>query len=49
MAKKFLIDALTALHLVNVRGIEGRSIFVDAEDWQNFPERLGHILIDFLK
>jgi hypothetical protein len=49
MAKKFLIDAPWAIRLVIVRGIERRSILVDAEDWQNFLERSGHFLKDFLK
>jgi hypothetical protein len=49
IAKKFLIAAPWALHLVSVHGIERRSIFVDAQDWWNFLERSGHIFKDFLK
>jgi hypothetical protein len=36
MARKSLINAPWALHLVSVRGIERRSIFADAQDYQNF-------------
>jgi hypothetical protein len=49
MARKSRIDAPGALHHIIVRGIERRSIFVDAQDYQNFLERSGHILKDFLK
>jgi putative transposase len=49
MARKSRIDAPGALHHNIVRGIERRSIFVDAQDYQNFLERSGHILKDFLK
>lgn len=49
MAKKFRIDAPGALHHIIVRGIERRSIFIDALDCQNFLERWGNILRDFLK
>jgi hypothetical protein len=43
------IDAPGALHHIIVRGIERWSIFFDAQDYQNFLERSGHILKDFLK
>jgi putative transposase len=46
MARKSRIDAPGALHHIIVRGIERRSIFVDAQDYQNFLERLGTILTD---
>jgi putative transposase len=46
MARKSRIDAPGALHHVIVRGIERRSIFFDGRDYQNFLERLGHILTD---
>jgi hypothetical protein len=49
MAIISLIDAPGALHYIMVRGIERRSIFADARDYQNFLERSGHILKDFLK
>jgi hypothetical protein len=49
MARETRIDAPGALHHIIVQGIERRSIFVDARDYQNFLERLGHILKDFLK
>jgi putative transposase len=35
-----------ALHHIIVRGIERRSIFFDDRDYQNFLERLGHLLTD---
>ena len=44
MARKSRIDAPGALQHIIVRGIERRSIFVDAQDYQNFLERLGNIL-----
>jgi len=47
MARKSRIDAPGALQHIIVRGIERRSIFVDAQDYQNFLERLGNILTDF--
>ena len=46
MARKSRIDAPEALQPIIVRGIECRSIFVDALDYQNFLERLGNILRD---
>jgi hypothetical protein len=49
MARKSRINAPGALHYIKVRGIERRSIFVVLQDYQNFLERLGHILKDFLK
>ena len=48
MARKSRIDAPGALHHIIVRGIERRSIFVDAQDYQNFLNRLGNILTDSL-
>ena len=49
MARKSRIDALGALQHIIVRGIERRSIFVDAQDYENFLERLGNILRDEIK
>ena len=49
MARKSRIDAPGALHHIIVRGIERRSIFVDAQDYENFLERLGNILTDEIK
>jgi len=49
MARKSRIDAPGALHHIIARGNERWSIFVDAQDYQNFLERSGHILKDFLK
>jgi hypothetical protein len=49
MARKSRIDAPGALPHFIVRGDERRSIFVDAKDYQDFLERSGHILKDFLK
>jgi hypothetical protein len=46
MAWKSRIEAQGALHHIIVRGIARRSIFVDAQDYQNFLERLGNILRD---
>ncbi|MFO7685491.1 MAG: hypothetical protein R6V60_05320 [Desulfobacterales bacterium] len=46
MARKSRIDAPGALHHIISRGIERRSIFFDGRDYQNFLERLGHILTD---
>ena len=34
------------LHHIIIRGIERRVIFKDAQDHQDFLERLGHILTD---
>jgi predicted XRE-type DNA-binding protein len=46
MARKSRIDAPGAIHHIIVRGIERRSIFVDAQDYQNFLQRLGNLLTD---
>ena len=49
MARKSRIDATGALHYIIVQCIVRRSIYVDAQDYQNFLERSGHILKDFFK
>ncbi|MFZ0611265.1 MAG: hypothetical protein WAM73_03420 [Desulfobacterales bacterium] len=49
MARKSRIDAPGALHHIIIRGIDRRSIFTDARDYQNFLERLGNILTDEIK
>ena len=49
MARKSRIDDPEALHHFIARGIEHRSIFVDAPDYQSFLERLGNILGDEIK
>jgi hypothetical protein len=49
MARKSRIGAPGALHHIIVRGIERWAIFVDAQDYQNFLERSGHFLKDFLR
>ena len=49
IARKSRIDAPGALHHIIVRGIERRSIFVDAQEYENFLERLGNILSDEIK
>ncbi|MFZ0728192.1 MAG: hypothetical protein WAO07_04910 [Desulfobacterales bacterium] len=49
MARKSRIDAPGALHHIIIRGIERRSIFADARDYQNFLKRLGNILTDEIK
>jgi len=46
MARKSRIDASGALHHIIVRGNERWSIFVDAQDYQNFLEWMGNILSD---
>ena len=46
MARETRIDDPGALHHIIVRGVEHRSIFVDAQDYQDFLERLGPILTD---
>jgi hypothetical protein len=46
IARKSSIDALGAPHQIIVRGIERRSIFVDAQDYKNFFDCLGNILSD---
>jgi hypothetical protein len=49
MARKSGIDAPGALHHIIVRGIERRSIFVDAQDFENFLQWLGNLLTDEIK
>jgi hypothetical protein len=49
MARKSRIDAPGALHHIIVQCAVRRSISVDAQDYQNFFERSGHFLKDFLK
>ena len=49
MAWKSRIDAPGALHHIIVRGIERRSIFVDAQDYEIFLDRLGNILSGEIK
>ena len=49
MARKSCIDATGALHHIIVRGFERQSIFVDAQDYENFLIRLGNILRDEIK
>lgn len=44
MPRKSRIDAPGALHHIIVRGIEGRNIFRDDKDRNNFLERFGDIL-----
>jgi putative transposase len=44
MPRKARIDAPGALHHIIVRGIERRKIFYDADDQDNFLQRLGVIL-----
>jgi putative transposase len=46
MPRKARIDAPGALHHIIVRGIEGRKIFSDDQDRDNFVERLGGILTE---
>ena len=46
MPRQARIDAPGALHHIIIRGIERRVIFKDAQDHQNFLERLGHILTE---
>ena len=49
MGRKSRIDAPGALHHIIVRGIERRSIFVDAQDYEIFLDRLGNILSGEIK
>ena len=49
IATKSRIDAPVALHHIIVRGIERRSIFVDAQDYENFLDRMGSILSGEIK
>ena len=44
MPRKARIDAPGALHHIICRGIEGRPIFQNATDRNDFVERLGNIL-----
>ncbi len=46
MTRKSRPDAPGALHHIIVRGIERRSIFFDGRGYQNFLERLDHLLTD---
>ena len=49
MARKSRIDAPGVLHHIIVRGIERRSIFIDAQDYENFLKRLVNILSNEIK
>jgi len=49
MARKSSIDAPWALHHIIVRGIERQSIFVAAQDYENFLDRLGNNLSGEIK
>jgi hypothetical protein len=40
------LDAPGILHRIMIRGIERRKIFRDAEDRENFLERLGNLLLE---
>jgi REP element-mobilizing transposase RayT len=44
MPRKARIDAPGALHHIIIRGIERKAIFKDAEDYENFLDRLGKVL-----
>ena len=44
MPRKARIDAPGALHYVVLRGIEGREVFEDDTDKDNFVDRLAHLL-----
>jgi putative transposase len=46
MPRKARIDAPGALHHIITRGIEGRPIFQNAADREDFVERLSHIIKD---
>ena len=46
MPRKARIDAPGAMHHIIARGIEGRPIFQNAADREDFMERLGHIIKD---
>jgi len=46
MPRKARIDAPGALQHIIIRGIERKPIFHDAQDYQNFIERLKNILTD---
>jgi putative transposase len=45
MPRKARIDAPGALHHIIIRGIEGRKIFRDDADRENFRDRLAHLLL----
>lgn len=45
MPRKARIDATGALHHIIIRGIEGRKIFRDDDDRQNFLDRLADLLL----
>jgi len=40
------LDAPGILHHIMIRGIERRKILRDAKDRENFPERLGNLLLE---
>ncbi len=46
MPRKARIDAPGALHHIVIRGIERKPIFNDSQDYKNFIERFGNILIE---
>ncbi len=46
MPRKARVDAPGALHHIIVRGIEGRRIFRDAQDYKNFLNRLTKVLME---
>lgn len=46
MPRKARIDAAGALHHIIVRGIEGRKIFRDAADREDFTDRLANLLLE---
>jgi REP element-mobilizing transposase RayT len=46
MPRKARIDAPGALHHIMVRGIEGREIFTDRADMENFLDRLSAVVTD---
>lgn len=45
MPRKARIDATGALHHIIIRGIEGRKIFRDDDDRENFLDRLANLLV----
>ena len=46
MPRKTRIDAPGALHHIIVRGIERKAIFKDDQDYRNFLDRLGSLIIE---
>ena len=46
MPRKARIDAPGALHHIMARGIEGRRIFQNTKDREDFMERLDHLIND---